>query len=709
MVQNFICAHENEIVRRNRSQYVQTQMNEAGSYDGGYDNLQDAEKYVESNYTNFIEAESHYRVAKGKYEKAAAKVKQLELEIKLLQRAMKNFNDNFALEWCLANAARKTIQKPLVVKKVEFQSSARTREELSLKVAVLRSDKEELVTEKNFLLNIGDTAFSLKQGAMSIAKETFCLHKLRMRRSASGSMIMRQNQETDFGQQSTQIQENVTMAERACLMSSMIFSFFKRSFDDLSTNIAAIEMRKIDIKHSWELTQNAQSDKSGTDLNKIARTLKSQLEADNATLTAGRIIEDWIDDMEISTAAYNFTKCSGFEDCVRESLRQIVQLPNLILTSKDKFQQNIEDFEAAFSNVLEANTISSLKLTTAELRQYLRVIQDSSAFCAKPPKVNLDSPEIVERSTGSEVRLRCISPSSLPNVTYSWTRDDIPLLSEDGNVLRLVIDKDKNGAYKCIASNIAGIGTSQETLVVTRNKPQLISQPTDFQYYSTIPKEITPHFACNVTADRPANVSWFFQPFNTNITTQLGFTELVLRIAKPVASDAGFYHCIAENEAGSIESRKARLDVLKSRISNQGFTMTYDLPKSVAGIHDEEAYKDRLATYAQLSTNQYINVSFKDQSEGPVKVFIQVTEKLDTERQLSENSEIDFLRSVSLSRRGLSKSLQNIVVGLKSNCTKEENAAMDESIRITISKNLCLPGYVLHENGFTCGKCSLNC
>ena len=680
-----------------------------GPYDDSFDNLQDAEKYVESNYTSFMEAKSHYLVAKGKYEKSAVKVKQLELEIKLLERSMKNFNDNFALERCLANIARKTTQKPLVVKKVEFQSSTRTREELLLKVTVLRSDYEEFVIEKNFLLNIGDTAFSLKQGAMSIAKETFCLHRIRRRRSAADSTIMRQNLETDFAQQSMQIQENATMAERDCLMSSMIFSFLKRSSDDLSTNIAAIETRKIDIKQSWEMTQSLQSDQSETNQKRLVQTLKSQIEEDNATLTAERIIEDWIDDMEISTAAYNFTKCSGFEDCVRESLRQIVQLPSLILTNQDKFQQNIRDLEAAFSDVLEADTILSLKQATAELRQFLIVIQDSSAFCTKPPKVNLDSPEIVERSTGSEVRLRCISPSNLPNVTYSWTRDNIPLLSEDGNVLRLVIDKDKNSAYKCIASNIAGIGTSQETLVITRNRPELISQPTNFQYYTTMPKEITPRFACNVTADPPANVTWFFQPFNTNITTQIGFTELVLRIARPVASDAGFYHCRAENKAGWIESRKARLDVLKSRISNQGFTITYNLPESAAGIHDKEAYKDRLAAYAQLSTNQYINVSSKDQSEGPVKVLIHVTEILDTERQLSENSEIDFLRRVSLSRRGLSTSLQNIVLGLKSNNTREENAAMDESMRITINKNLCLPGYVLHENGFTCGKCSLNC
>lgn len=682
-------------------------MNKAGNYSNSYENLQDAEMYVESNHTSFIEAESRYLAAEGNYEKAAAKVKQLKLEIKLVNRTMNNFNDNFALERCLANIARKTAEKPLIVKKIEFQSRAGTREELLLKVTVVRSD-QGYVTEKNFLLNLGDIVFSMKQGAMLIAKEAFCLHRLRKKRSAEGSLlIMRQNLGTNFAQQSTQVDKNATIAERACLVSSMIFSFLKRSFDDLSNNIAAIEMRKLYSKQSWETAQKLQAGKLGTGQNKLIQSLKSQLEEDNRTLTAEHILEDWVDDMEISTAAYNFTKCIGFEDCVRESLRQIVQLPSLILTSQERFQQNIRDAEAAFSILLEANSMSSLKLAATELKQYLLMIQDSSAFCAKPPTASLDTPKVVERSTGSDLKLQCIHPSSLPNVTYSWTRDTIPLLSEDGNVLRLVIDKEKNGAYKCIVSSIAGIGTSQETLVITRNKPKLISQPSDFQYYTTTSKQITPRFACNVTADPPANVSWFFQPFNSNSTTKLGFKELVLDIPRPVASDAGFYFCKAENKAGSTESRKARLDVLKSKISNQGFMMTYDLPEFVAGIQDKEAYKDRLATYARLSINQYINVSLKDQPEGPVKVFINVTEILDTERDSRENSDIDFLRRVSLSRRGLGMSLQNIALGLRSNNTREENAAIDKSTRITINKNLCLPGYVLHENGFTCGKCSI--
>ena len=705
MTQDPVCAQDNIRKIEQRRIFVRTRMESAGKYNNSFDKFQDAEIRVDADYKRFVEGEKKYLFARRDYEKTVAMVKQLELEITLTNRSLSNFNDNFALERCIAKIEKRKMAKPLLIKKVQFQSNAANKEELLVEVRAQRSDLGHL-SEKNFLFDLRDVDASMKRGAVRIAKEIFCFEKLRRRRSLVSNTAKARNIHGYFMQNSSKLPENATEAERACLISSTVFSFLKRGFEDLLNRMIGVEQRIVDINKSLKAIANNlpelrnSGSKSQRDL---MLSLKHQIEDDDQQMTAKVTIREWLDAMEIVTGAYNLTKCLNFEDCVKESLRQLKELPMMLRTSKDSFISLIDKAEKLFSALLSSNSIQSLSQKSKKIHRTVSDIIGASAFCAKAPYVKLNQPEMMEINVGTKLEIRCIASSSLSGIKYSWTRDDVQLLSEDENVLQMTVDHDKKGKYKCTASNIAGKNSSQETFVIVRDKPRFTVEPSDFLYYSTMPKDVTPHFVCNVTADPPARISWFFQPYKAHKASVFAHSKPVLQIANPVTSDAGFYYCKAKNSLGVIQSRKARLDVLKSRLPNQAFTLSYDVPVGRSGAPGKGIYARKLAADGELSEDQHVNVSFEYQGGRELNVLVSVTEKLDKDQYTAKISEIDMLRRVSRSRTGLSSVLQKIVSGLKRNRGRSATAQLEKSIRVGFNGDLCLRGYTLHENGFTCG------
>ncbi len=307
---------------------------------------------------------------------------------------------------------------------------------------------------------------------------------------------------------------------------------------------------------------------------------------------------------------------------------------------------------------------------------------------------------------GSSLRLKCEASSQLL-VEYSWSHDGVPLLSQVSDVLRLNVDSSKQGRYRCMVSSLAGKTTSHETFVEVRQAPRFVNEPQDFQYYFTLPKEIIPHFVCNATADPPPVISWYFQRYGSGKVVQFAHSKPVLSLGNPTVADSGHYFCKAENAFGKITSRKARLDVLKSRLPNQAFRVSFNVKVGRSGAPNKASYAQHLKREGQLTASQDLDVVYEYQSGRDLNIDIRVTDNLEknmTQESSSGISNLQMLRVVSRSRQHLSGVVERIVDGLTRKRGRSANNAMKESMNLGFSGDLCQRGYFLHENGFTCGE-----
>ena len=697
------CAQNNIRNIERRRIYVRQQMESAGKYNDSFDRLQDAQKNVNAIFPELLIAEKQYLAAKRDFDKIDAKIRQASLEETFTNRSISSFEENFALELCLSQVAG--IPRPVVVNNVGFDANPNSREEVLLKVYIERTDIYS-VSEKAFVLNLGDIDASLKNGAKRMAQEMFCHSKLRKRRSLGG-VVVQLNREL-FVQNSVTMPKHLTNADKACLVSNTAFAFLKQAFNHLSKKIKNVEEKRDRISRSINAIKLKLSRPDNLELNSqeyFLNSLMTQLKVDLKLYTVEQLYNDWTNDMEVITGATNLTKCLHFIDCMRESFRHLKDLPIIAKNKISDFRTSIEVTEAEFMNLAHLDSFEKLSEAVMKIENLTEKVVSSSAFCSKVPQVKLNKPTKIEALVGNSLHIKCVAQSEIKPIIYAWMFNNITMLSEDDDTLFLNVSYNTQGRYKCVASNSIGKNSSEETLIVVRDRPRLANEPMDFRYYSSIPKEVVTYFACNVTSDPPASISWYYQPFESKIAIPMNHTKPVLSIERPTVSDAGFYHCVAKNPFGIVNSRKARLDFLKSKFPSQRFSLSFNIPLGRSGTIDEAALKNKVISDGKLSSNQNVNVSYEFHTGRNVNVQISVTEKLSKIHRKEDISEIDMLRRIISSRRGLTSSVKKIVSGVKKNRGRSVRDSLEKSMKLDFNGEICGPGYFMHENGFTCRKC----
>ena len=697
-----VCAQNNIRNIKIRRIRVRQRMESAGAYNDSYDRLQDAQATEKLMSAKVIIAEKRYLAEKREYEELEAKLKQARLELKFTNTGISNFDKKFALERCLSRAAK--VLRPVAVKNVTFDISPQSKDEILVRLIVERTNIGNL-EEKAFLVNLREVEASLKNGAKKVAKEIFCDHKLRARRSLFGSPEQ-QNKEL-FVQHSIKIPQHLTNADKWCLVSNTIFAFLKQTDNHLSKHLHSFQEKRDEIGRSMNEIESKVSEPRSNGLdnqNNLLNSLIAQLDKDVKRYTVKRFYKNWINDMEIVTGATNFTKCLHFMDCLKESFRQLKELPNIGRIERSDYISSIEEADIGFMNISNADSFEELSEAIAKLKKLIRKIIDSSAFCSKVPQVNLNKPPKVEAILGSDLDIRCVAQSDVEPVKYTWVHNNATMMVEDSEILHLKIGEDNGGAYKCIASNVIGQNTSEETFVVVGDKPRLAEEPADFRHYSAMPKEIDPYFVCNVTSNPPASISWYHQRFDSERAVLMNHTQPALTIEKPTAFDAGFYHCSARNTFGMTKSRKARLDVLDSRIPSQRVTLFFTVPLERANAVGEDLIKREVVAEGELSARHLVDVSYEFKNKKDMNVKISVTDSLHDNSQQQTMSEPDILRRVTSSQNGLQISLGKMVDGLKKGRWKSFPIIQENSIRIGFRGDKCESGYFVHENGFVCRK-----
>ena len=697
-----VCAQNNIRITKIRRIRVRQRMESAGAYNDSYDRLQDAQANEKLMSAKAIIAEKRYLAEKREYEELEAKLKQAKLELKFTSTGISNFEEKFALERCLSRAAK--VFRPVEVRNVTLDISPQSKGEILVRLIVERTNVGN-IEEKAFLFNLGEAQSSLSNGAKKVAKEIFCAHKLRVRRSLSGSP--EQLDEELFVQHSIKIPQHLTNADKWCLVSNTIFAFLKQTNNYLSKHLQSFQDKRDEIGRSMNEIESKLSEPQSNGLDNqdnLLNPLMAQLRGDMKRYTVKNLFKNWINDMEIFTGAANFTKCLHFKDCLKESFRQLKELPNIAGIQRSDYISIIEEADVGFMNISNANSFEELSKAVAKIKTLTGKIINSSVFCSKAPQVSLNKSPKVEAVLGSDLDIRCVAQSDVDPVKYTWVHNNATMMIEDREMLHLKVGEDTGGAYKCIASNAIGQNTSEETFVVVGDKPRLAEEPADFTYDTSLPKEIDPYFVCNVTSNPPASISWYHQRFDSETAVLMNHTKPALVIERPTAFDAGFYHCFARNTFGMTKSRKARLDVLDSRIPSQMVMLFFTVPFERANAVSEDLVKQEVVAEGELSARHLVNVSYELKSTKDMNVKISVTDSQHENLQQQKLSEAEMFKGVTDSRKGLEISLGKIVDGLRKGRWNSFPIMQNKSMRVGFRGDICKPGYFMHENGFVCRK-----
>ncbi|XP_052457100.1 neogenin isoform X11 [Carassius gibelio] len=218
-------------------------------------------------------------------------------------------------------------------------------------------------------------------------------------------------------------------------------------------------------------------------------------------------------------------------------------------------------------------------------------------------------PQHVSKVVGESVLLPCVVTGH-PTAYVTWThKDQIIEYSKGrfevlgGGSLRILSLTEKDaGLYSCMADSANGSIEAQTELSM-KASPQFLKKPANI--YAHEATDVT--FECEVTGSPAPTIKWVK---NGDAVIPSDYFKIIkeqnLLVLGLVKSDEGFYQCLAENDAGNVQSSaqliildqgsrggagptpSAPRDVVASLVSTRFIKLTWRLPAEPHG--DEVTY-----------------------------------------------------------------------------------------------------------------------
>ncbi|XDV17410.1 hypothetical protein PO909_023270 [Leuciscus waleckii] len=173
-------------------------------------------------------------------------------------------------------------------------------------------------------------------------------------------------------------------------------------------------------------------------------------------------------------------------------------------------------------------------------------------------------PQPVSKVVGESVLLPCVV-TGYPTASVTWMHRD--QLIEDstgrfevlggGSLQIFNLTEEDAGVYNCLADNTNGSIEAQTELTL-RASPQFLKKPANI--YAHEATDVI--FECEVTGSPAPTIKWVK---NGDAVIPSDYFKIIkeqnLQVLGLVKSDDGFYQCLAENDAGNVQS-SAQLIIL---------------------------------------------------------------------------------------------------------------------------------------------------
>uniref|UniRef100_A0A1A8R278 Neogenin 1 n=1 Tax=Nothobranchius rachovii TaxID=451742 RepID=A0A1A8R278_9TELE len=231
---------------------------------------------------------------------------------------------------------------------------------------------------------------------------------------------------------------------------------------------------------------------------------------------------------------------------------RLIQLPNGALVISNASEADTGLYRCAVEPVGSSKFSEDAQLQTVPETGEERKLE----FLAQPVSVT--------KLIGASVLLPCVV-TGFPSPRIRWLLGDKPLEESEGRVevvgggslqISNIMEEDA-GVYTCVAENSNTTIEAQAQLTV-QAPPQFVKRPSNIYAHETM--DII--FECEVSGSPAPTVKWVK---NGDAVIPSDYFKIIkehnLQVLGLVKSDEGFYQCLAENDAGNIQS-SAQLIIL---------------------------------------------------------------------------------------------------------------------------------------------------
>uniref|UniRef100_A0A671R3R5 Neogenin-like n=1 Tax=Sinocyclocheilus anshuiensis TaxID=1608454 RepID=A0A671R3R5_9TELE len=183
-------------------------------------------------------------------------------------------------------------------------------------------------------------------------------------------------------------------------------------------------------------------------------------------------------------------------------------------------------------------------------------------------------PQQVSKVVGESVLLPCVV-TGYPTAYVTWMHKDQLIeyskgrfeVLGGGSLQIFNLTEEDAGSYSCMADNVNG-SIEAQTVLALKASPQFLKKPANI--YAHEATDIT--FECEVTGSPAPTIKWVK---NGDAVIPSDYFKIIkeqnLLVLGLVKSDEGFYQCLAENDAGNVQS-SAQLIILDQGIGSAGPT-----------------------------------------------------------------------------------------------------------------------------------------
>ena len=692
---------------------------------GDFQNMVAKGKHATRAQLESNKAEIKFDSAVRQLELARARLHQREFARKAINLNKVKEREKLGLK--LGKNMEKLSKKPLIyVESLAFSvamtsSSSKTRFPLTVHVRTFQGSHKAI----RFSMDFDDEDGSLALASKRIVKELFGTSHSKRRRSLKEELINSKRIEIDF---SVERHECYLSKEAHILFSDIVESmdFAIKSEKEvekaLSSGIGGME------NISSEYKNDGNSSNSDIIFSYGDAQLKSSEE-----LSWSDILHDARGFLDILTQRKNFTQCSGILDCADfffDSLEEMYEMENHPRAIEIK--EALQSLNNIIESILRENiTMSLLEGKLSQARFFISKSSDEMILCGQKPTIKKSSPVKVATLLGGDIDLLCEAESTL-GVEYMWMKNGLPLEGENGAILELRnVTEHSEGAYKCHVSNTRGSTISNVTILVVHQKPHIVEHPLDNQ---KLVGDEEVWMVCNSTGVPRPTTKWFFIPMKgmSQDAVRLNLTGPVLKMGNLTTENAGFYYCHVSNLHGAVQSRIARVDVLRFIPGVPRIAVIFKLRQcpstpssedgsshSCAGCEIEKSLQNdtmvhqhflhKVSKHMDWPAEKFHDEYYKPFPNAVISFVLHGDDPI-----TREGKKFEALNEFSLSRRRIGNSLEKLYSSLADEKVKIPWGNLTiigdkDSLVMGFPSQKCPNGTRLHEDGYLCGKVYIPC
>ena len=703
------CVNQNAKCQKLREMFVKNTKSLPPKFASTYALVQQAKNNIQAAQIKLRMNQQKKSFYQGEYNRAVHLAKHIQEESRMTNKSFASIGDILSTEKCIFNyhKASSNLSVHLDIQKLTFDLGLPVLNNARLDAHVFNV-KKAVTNTVPFVLQFNDKEVSLDTAARKIVKQQLC-QSTRRRRSVDDEDDFTNAMSGDVHIDATQ---NASSVKIACVSLRKGVEFLRHVTTDLK-NLTLEAQTFADKLSETKLTLGSVKSEGN---NSILVAQKNALTALDDALSvlqvrtrSSSILKNWKENSEVYTGLNNFT-CLGFKDCLDVTFEDLYQLPTIFKESRQHFIEEVNRTAELFDSVLTKNfSLNELLSVTDQLQDHIKEIESVSLHCSSPPKAKLCSKEEKTAIRGKYVSFYCRVKSPLP-VTITWSRDGKIIEGKYRRYLRFKAAANLGGMYRCTATSLTGSLTSNGTLLRVNWKPKIIEEPKDVRFIKPVPETMQPTFICNVTAHPEAKISWYFISLTLTQSPKLlaGENSSVLSVSSDNNTNSGFYFCKAENAHGKIVSRRARLDILQSKLATQRMKFSFDVVGYNISQLNDNSFK-HLASRMKLTEAQDVSVTFDIKNARRGTVYTQVSVKSSAPLNYTKEA---MLNVATKTRQGLANSIATLFGDILRNRSVVETSEGrrlqidNETMHTDFKGDICDPGYVPQKDGFTCGKFS---